>query len=296
MSKYIIDVLGDVDEELLEEALELPRQGDEIIFESNERHRRSSIIAATAAIAASLAVVAGVILFRANFGRISALPNESGSTDISEPDTPVSGIVIPNDFTENDKELQQILNEIDDDALKVCKMFGYYSERSYSWSGSTIHFLFPQMAQPLTFQLDKYPYFATGISSSETLNRRLASSFTKETAGKFSENLCKGDIVEVDSNFMDFTINITEGGEFDENGYLTGLPELVEAGGSLFRRKQLNGRDFSGFWSTAKVISRTDDEIVFSYIYEFDGELYETKGRLVNENGWKFSWYEDWIF
>lgn len=297
MSKYIIDMLGDVDDELLEEALELPQKPDELVLESDGRSRHGSIFAAVTAIAASLTIAAGVVLFRASFGRISALPNESSvSSDISEYDNALNGFVIPNDFTEDDKALQQLLNDIGGDALDVCKVFGYHPEMSHLQLEQVRHFLFPQMERPVTFQFDKYLYFVDTILSTETLNSRLASSFTKEAVEKFTENIGKGDIVEVSDKMMDITINITEGGEFDENGYLVGVPSIVEAGGSIYRKAYFSGRDFSGFWSTARVISQTDDEIVFSYVYEFDGELCESEGRLVNENGWKFSWYEDWIF
>lgn len=289
-------MLGDIDESLLEEALELPQKPDEIVLESDGRRKRRSIFTAVTAIAASLAIVAGVVLFRANFGRISTRPNESVSSDISEPDNAPSGIVIPKNFTEDDRELQQILNDIDYGALRLCEVFGYYPERSFSHSDEFVQFLFPQMAQPLTFQLDKYRYFTDYALSTETLSKRLADFFTKEAAEKFLENICKGEIVEVNDDMSDITINIIEGGKFDENGYLVEPPNIVEADGILFRIWDFCGRDFSGFRSTAKVISRTDDEIVFSYIYEFNGELFESKGRLVNENGWKFSWCGDWIF
>lgn len=296
MSKYIIDILGEVDEELLEEALDLPQQADEIVIESDERRRRGSIFGAAAAIAVSLAVVAGVVLFRANFGRIAALPNESNLTDISTPDDFSGGIVIPNKFTEDDKELRQILNDIDSDALKLCKAFGYYPQRTYE-SRRTYYFLFPQMAKPITYQFDKYPYYIDIMLSNGTLHKWLTDSFTAEAVEKFTKDIGKGVIITGSADEPDFTVSITEGGEFDENGYLIAPPGTIEMeDGSIYPRARYNGRDFSGYWSTAKVISRTDDEFIFSYIYEFDGELCEAKGRLLNENGWKFSWYGDWIF
>lgn len=292
-------MLGDVDEKLLEEALDLPQQADEIAFETDERRRRGSIFGAAAAIAASLAVVAGVVFFRANYGRIAALPNDSNLPDISASDDFPGNIVIPTEFTEEDKELQQILNDIGDDALEVCKAFGYYSQSPFLDKTKNKYFLFPQMEKPITFQLDKYPYFGDAMFLNSNLLRQLANSFTAEAAAIFTNDLDIGKGVIISADELDLTVRITEGGDFDENGYLTDPPFIIEMeDGSVYLNTfgYIVGRDFSGYWSTAKVISQTDSEIVFSYIYELDGELLQTKGRLLNENGWKFSWCGKWIF
>ena len=299
MSKYIIDILGEVDEKLLEEALDLPQQADEIVLESDERHRRGSIFAAAAAIAASLAVVAGVVLFRANIGRIAATPNDSNLQDISVSDDLPGSIVIPTEFTDEDKELQQILNDIADDALEVCKVFGYYSKSQFLDDTKNKYFLFPQMEKPITFQFDKYHYYSDFSFPADDLLKQIENSFTAEAAANFTNDfdIGKGDIIGTDG--LDLTVRITEGGDFDENGYLTKPPFIIEMDdGSVYLNTYGNivGRDFSGYWSTAKVISQTDSEIVFSYIREINGELCESKGRLLDENGWKFSWCGDWIF
>jgi len=295
-------MLGDVDEKLLEEALDLPQQANEIVFEADERHKRRSIFGAAAAIAASLVIVAAVVIFRANFGKISALPND-GSGDISGSDVTSYGIIIPKEFTEDDMELQRLLTEISPDALELCGYFGYGN-----YLNSHIHycFLFPQMEKPITHQFDKYHYyFCAGLSLQE-IKKRLADSFSSEAAAEFVKYIVSGKAVNsqifgeesgIEHVNIDITVEITEGGDFDSNGYLIKPPNIIELDqGAIYQSENHYGRDFSGYWSTAKVISRTDDEIVFSYIYENNGGLYEAKGRLVNEDGWKFSWYGDWIF
>lgn len=299
MSKYIIDILGEVDEKLLEEALELPQEADEVVLESDERRRRGSIFGAAAAITASLAVVAGVVLFRANFGRISALPNEGGSSDIPDSGITASGIIIPTEFTEEDKELQQILNDINDDALEVCRAFGFYSQSPSFDDTKNKYFLFPQMEKPITFQFDKYHYYSDFTFPIEYLLIQIESSFTADAAARLTNDFDIGKGVIIGDDELDLTVEITEGGEFDENGYLTKPPFIIEIeGGPVYLNTfgSLVGRDLSGYWSTAKVISKTDSEIVFSYIRDIDGELCESKGRLLNENGWKFSWCGNWIF
>ena len=291
MSKYIIDILDDIDEKLLEEALDIPQQADEIVLEPERR--RGSVFGAAAAIAVSLAIAAGVVLFRANSGKIAALPNEGGSSDIS-----LSGgnIIIPSEFTEEDKELQQILNSTDKDALELCKVFGYYPQTTHE-NRRRVCFLFPQMAKPITYQFDKYDYYSDIMMQNGNLYKRLTNSFTAEAVEKFTNSIVKGVVITTSANMSDFTVSITEGGKFSEDGYLIEPPNVIEMeDGSIYSCTWFNGRDLNGYWSTAKVISRTDNEIIFSYIYEFGGGLFESKGRLLNENGWKFSWCGEWIF
>lgn len=379
-------MLGDVDEKLLEEALDLPQQSDDIVFDVDNNRRHGSIFGAATAIAAFLAIVAGVAVFRANFGKIAALPFDGNSTNASSSDVisdnapsaavipneltvedkkpqqslnvtdndassavvipneftgedkelqqslnvtdddassavvipngltrqdkelqqilnaigddSPSTIVIPNEFTEEDKELQQILNVIGDDALELCIVFGFSPKDAHIDPATIKGFLFPQMVKPLTFQFDKHSYITDFSLSDGTLYERLTNSFTAEAVAEFTEyyEMGKGFIIGSVGNH-DLTVIITEGGKFDRNGYLINPPGIIEMkDGSVYRNTWFNDRDFSGFWSTAKVISRTDDEFIFSYIYEFDGALFEAKGRIVNEDGWKFSWYREWIF
>ena len=296
MSKYIIDMLGDIDETLLDEALDLPQQAEEVAFEHNERRRRVWGFGAAGVIAASLAVVAGVALFRANFGRISALPGDKNPSGGSVPKYTVDGIVIPNVFTEDDRELQQILNDIDDKALEICEVFGYYNGYTYEYR-TNFYLLFPQMEKPVSFQFDTYPYFIDYPRTFKDIQTQLTDSLTGEASAEFLKSIVKGTITDGDYGDTGLTVNITEGGVFNDKGYLTEPPHMIDMdNGSIYRSSKYTGRNFRGYWSTAKVISRTDDEFIFSYIYEYDGDLRETKGRLVNENGWKFSWCGEWIF
>ncbi len=302
MSNYIMDMLGDVDEKLLEEALDLPQQANEVVFEADERHKRRSIFGAAAAIAASLVVVAAVVIFRANFGKISALPNDGGG-EISGSDVTSGGIIIPKEFTEEDMELQRLLTEISPEALELC---GYFCYNTDSIIYTNYCFLFPQMEKPITHQFDTYHYYYCADLSLQEIKKRLADSFSAEAAAEFVKYIVSGKTVNSQTfgeksgseyRTVDITVEITEGGDFDSNGYLIEPPSIIELDqGAIYQSENHYGRDFSGYWSTAKVISRTDDEIVFSYVYENNGGLYEDKGRLVNENGWKFSWYGNWIF
>ena len=113
--------------------------------------------------------------------------------------------------------------------------------------------------------------------------------------GEYMANAAVAEAIDREDNIM--RVEITEGGAFDENGYLKYEPQLVEIDGFLYCHEGGAGSSPSlgGIWSTAHVISRTDDEIVFKYTSNVYNELVEMTGVLKYEDGWKFAWYFDWL-
>ena len=77
----------------------------------------------------------------------------------------------------------------------------------------------------------------------------------------------------------------------DSSEYLT--PSVIEINGRLYHSESTQSIGERINWSTAKVISRTEDEIVFGYLayepYQCD-EVHGHFGRLRYEDGWKFDW------
>lgn len=70
-------------------------------------------------------------------------------------------------------------------------------------------------------------------------------------------------------------------------------PQLIEINGRLYHVPCCMGSGFPPCFDMAKVITRTDDEIVFSYLCYIDnfGNAQAGKGVLKKENGvWKFGW------
>ena len=95
-----------------------------------------------------------------------------------------------------------------------------------------------------------------------------------------------------------YSVTITEGGNFDEEGYLNGSYfKLIEIDGRLYCDESVSNNKLYGYWDSAKIVSQSDDEIIFDYIRDDLATLHHITGRLVNENGWKYSWiHQDWLF
>lgn len=296
-------MLGDVDERLLEEALDLTQQPEEVILEFDERHSRRAFFGTAAAIVASLAIVVSIVFIRTNYGRIgtdpdngsaNALTSNSSSSDISESDNSADGILIPTEFTSDDLDLRSILDNSLNRAVEVTELFGYYGSSSFDTSTGRKCFLFPQMEAPITYQFDKYEYCT--LSDTDSIFMRLENLFTADAVEKFMNNIAIAEVTENDADSDDRIVTILYGGVFDENDNLTEPPRIIEFSGQKFLLMGTQAPNINFYTSTAKVISRTNNEIIFSYICERNGELLQGKGRLVYENGWKYSWYEDWIF
>lgn len=297
MTEYIIDMLGDIDEELLEEALDLPQQAEEVVIEVDKRRDRNAFFAAAAAIAAGLMVVVSVVFFRANYGRGDITASSGSSSDVFVPDSSYNGIVIPTEFTDDDRELQNLLYLIDDTAEELNGHF-FHSNRSATYS---VNVIFPQLKKPITFQFDKYYYmqsFSIGGRSLTDFRKRLCETFTVEAVGEYMKLIAVAEKAEDVQYDCDLAVNIVEGGIFDEDGYLTELPRIFELDEMLYETRSFDSSEqtFSGYWSTAKVVSKTDDEIIFTYIRDINGELVQETGRMLNEDDWwKFSWCGGWI-
>ncbi len=72
-------------------------------------------------------------------------------------------------------------------------------------------------------------------------------------------------------------------------------PQLIEINGRLYHAACAMGRGYSPCLDMAKVITRTDNEIVFSYLCYIDnlGNVQAGKGVLKKENDvWKFGWFD----
>lgn len=72
-------------------------------------------------------------------------------------------------------------------------------------------------------------------------------------------------------------------------------PQLIEINGRLYHVACAMGRGYSPCLDMAKVITRTDNEIVFSYLCYIDnlGNVRAGKGVLKKENDvWKFGWFD----
>ncbi|MDE7229455.1 MAG: hypothetical protein K2N56_03155 [Oscillospiraceae bacterium] len=69
-------------------------------------------------------------------------------------------------------------------------------------------------------------------------------------------------------------------------------PQLIEINGRLYHAASGMGGEFVPFLDKAMVISKTDNEIVFTYLCGLYNEIVAGKGVLKKEDGvWKFGWF-----
>ena len=223
---------------------------------------------------------------------------ESSTEYDSAPESSESlgGFIVPTEFTEDDLFVQNylklnavILNRLDEvfrcaagyvDEIDFVQLETPYEERTKNAYVLASH-CWRDIA---AFKADLNKYL-----TSDAAERFLSIN------GEYMANAAVAELVDWEDDIM--SVEITEGGAFDENGYLKYEPRLVEIDGFLYCHEGGAGSSPSlgGIWSTAHVISRADDEIVFKYTSNVYNELVEMTGILKYEDDWKFAWYFDWL-
>lgn len=248
----------------------------------------------TAAVAAALMLCSCSLIYDNSSEPISDSPTTEESSDISsESSSSIGGFIVPTEFTEDDLFVQRFMTE-NVEKLRRLDWFNPFG------TGELIEFDFVQMEKPFEERV-REPYVPVPEGYPRTiaeLKREAADCLTADGVERllYSYGICERTEGE---NGVTAVIVKEEGhlDHFDENGCLEHQPRIIELDGKLYRGEggSIHSFTLDGFWSTAHVISRTDDEIVFAYVYEFYNELNEATGRLKYEDGWKCSWWRDWI-
>ena len=322
----LFDMVRNIDDELICEMLEYSPDSGEggeyegVLYSVPEKVRKIHFWKYPAAAAALMLVTTGV-LFVFNSG--STLPynggeqtgdeqestantNDNGSaeTTTDDPGAPVD-TNIPYEFTEEDKELQKFLAETVNEAEKFQELYdsGWFGD--IGWFGANgfptgdqehegvITVRFPQMEEPLDKQIaNEYVLLSDELpfKTAEELEESLKQYYSAEIVSQFMGYVCIGEIEGYAED--DYLIEF-ENGSFDDNGFLFSIPRFIEINGRLYRDEGAKGGWFTPNWSMAKVISKTDEELIFSYLgYGMDDikEIRAGLGRLKYEDGWKYDW------
>ena len=198
--------------------------------------------------------------------------------------TPVDGIVIPIEFNNDYLFLQDILIQKAPSAIECAITLFRGISNDYSVDGALKlkDFIFAGGNVPCPYYClaDRFP------QTVEEMEKYLKQFFTSEVTAQYMKNVSRGTMTEnADGTFNVEIIageNPTRFIELDEKMYCS----ESTAGSGLT----------DSYWNTAKVTSRTDDTIVFTYIYAYYGELTEGEGKLIKEDGdWKFAYCECWL-
>lgn len=223
---------------------------------------------------------------------------EGETTTLYDPYTPVD-TNFPYEFTEEDKELQKFLAETADEAEKFSQLYssGDFGDiRCSIEEDGVILVRFPQMEKALDKQIschyailsDELP-FKTAVE----LETSLKQYYSAEIVSQCMVHVAVGEIVPGNAEEY-YAVEIRERGYFDDNGFLYAVPSFIELNGRLYWSVSARGGGFTPNWSMAKVISKTDEELIFSFL---GYDMYDIKeiraglGRLKYEDGWKYDWW-----
>ena len=319
----LFDIVNSVDDDLICEMLEYSpdtkTKGGEsegkLYFSSSapEKPKKTHYWQYPAAAAAVMLALVGVLFI---FNTNSTLPyegqpgeqettttttstSEGEITTTDDPYTPVD-TNFPYEFTEEDKELQKFLAETVNEAEKFSQLYssGDFGDIGCSIEGDGVILVrFPQMEKALDKQIschyailsDELP-FKTAVE----LETSLKQYYSAEIVSQCMVHVAVGEVVPGNAEEY-YAVEIRERGYFDDNGFLYAIPSFIELNGRLYWSVSARGGGFTPNWSMAKVISKTDEELIFSFL---GYDMYDIKeiraglGRLKYEDGWKYNWWD----
>lgn len=190
--------------------------------------------------------------------------------------------ITPTEFTEEDEELHDILNELSaGDTLYWWFFHGtshgkeYTFKNSYYPNGQYVYALLPKGKKDPDSGLE-YP------QSCEQLEELLLKYFTRENTDKFMENASEGTMSE--NSDETYTVTTDTKGKY--------LPIFIEIDGNMYVWRRDSG-GVASIWDSAKITERTDDSIKFTMVFSAAGYYYTEDCLITYERGgWKLNY--DW--
>lgn len=195
---------------------------------------------------------------------------------------------IPYEFTEQDKELQIILSQIAEGALRYQGFFlDGFVDGVTDAADDGVH---EQLIEVFIHGSDEFPTAYTLVSdmlpkTSEELESELRKYFSERIVSeRYMNQVAKGEYAENENDGKKIILS-----DYESFAYTT--PTFIELDERLYRIAAIASYSFCSDWSTAKVISQTEEELIFSYIDYYDtNEPIAAVGKLKYEDGWKFDW------
>lgn len=185
------------------------------------------------------------------------------------------------DFTEDDLWLRSFLLENWDMAYFLMRTYrDEFHEIGYEQSGiddeHKPQYFLRSEKYDLPYDLVPNIYFDNAEEYQSLLDKYFFSD-----GSKIKLLIPKADIVDPENDY----ISIRGDSHFDE-------PQLIEINGRLYHAAGCMGTPYLPCSGIAKVMSKTDNEIVYSYLCSVYGDVTAGKGVLKKENGiWKFGWF-----
>lgn len=206
------------------------------------------------------------------------------------------------EFTDEDRELQGILDGLDNawEIFITLKNFPICEEENAA-------IVIPQLEDGLEHTYSLLSDKELPFSTIDEMKAEMSKYFTEEAIESYCKlvGAARGEIVLEDEGV--YTVNLADGLVFEDNGGSYHTPQTIELNGGFYYTPQLielNGRMYrmqayasylsSIDTSLVKVLSRSEDEIIFAFIYGMYDKKYTGKGIVKYENGgWKYGWIAD---
>lgn len=304
-SEKLFLAINDINDEIIENAK--PKEEKPVILKPAPRSPIKGVMLLAACIAVLAVGIFAIVKFKTG-GDIDPIDSDSissseeggdSSDNSTESDSSSDSSYFPDPdveltFTEEDLELQKILKDLVANAEEIDRMFNYMSIMEKEpdlkiGSQSDDYYLITDDVKTEPNGLHSVPQTCEEM---EMLIRRY---FSSRAAKSYIQQISKGAVIRVAGGSTELKLE-------NENGY--GI--FVEADGKMYRSyfyRDWTGTNLGINVKTAKVISKTDRSIEFSYWgydyafdYDYDdddGSVYaERRGALVNEDGvWKIHYF-----
>ncbi len=205
--------------------------------------------------------------------------NSSENTESSESTENSSEPVaekIPVEFTEEDKEFQEMLKPIAEGCDRLNIWFSCdaaYDSQFYEFT----KIKFPEYIDPYSKKVEEAYYYQLPKDHKDAENALPIPNTYEDAKNTMLEYLTEQYVSEHEcygrsGGCAKGTMFKDDGGEYNvilENKNIRPLPKLLEIDGVMYRQMGIGGKDaFTGIIpSTAKIVSRTDDTIEFTYLW-----------------------------
>lgn len=192
----------------------------------------------------------------------------------------------PFEFTDEDQALQAFLEETAPEAYVyhfLCQS-GYvpgipFPAEGDGEHGSVITVTFPWgdgFSAEYALLSEELP------QTVQALETELKKIFSEKAVSEYLQNAQKAEFEKTGEN--EYAVTVSK----------DCAPLLLELNGRMYRIDGSRGGFLSPEWTTAKIVEQTELEIVFVYLgfAMSETDMLAGLGRLKNEEGWKFDWFD----
>lgn len=182
---------------------------------------------------------------------------------------------LPTEFTEEDNELNDILNELSA-VESLCGLF-----YNGAFTGQYVRFKSSNNPDGYELEYSLLPKDEWYPQTCKEIEEILLKYFTEEIAADFMRRADKRTMTE--NPDRTFTVTTESGDQY--------LSTFLEINGQMYIRISNKGGPAMPVWGTAQVTEKTSDSIKFIIIYEMYNDFFPGKGSIkYGRGGWRLSY------